>query len=336
MRFPLRVTGAVALVVAAWITFGTYERPPVVTTQNGFRGLGMEQVYNPRLRAELVAGNIAPAPQDPVEPGPPSSTVYDNVKVLGNVGSDQFVRLMTAITEWVSPVEGCVYCHNEENLADDSKYTKVVSSQMIQMTQHINSAWKNHVGETGVTCYTCHRGNPVPEYVWFLQPDPDQAGGFAAETQGQNHPALNVGLASLPHDPMSRLFGDEGEIRVVTPTALPSGNPAVIKDAEETYGLMMHISGALGVNCTYCHNTRSFASWEMSTPQRTTAYHGIGMVRDLNQNYLAQLQPLLPPERLGAAGDAPKVTCMTCHQGAYKPLFGANMLKDYPELGAPQ
>jgi photosynthetic reaction center cytochrome c subunit len=30
------------------------------------------------------------------------------------------------------------------------------------------------------------------------------------------------------------------------------------------------------------------------------------------------------------------VGCATCHQGVYKPLFGANMLKDYPELaGAP-
>jgi len=24
--------------------------------------------------------------------------------------------------------------------------------------------------------------------------------------------------------------------------------------------------------------------------------------------------------------------CATCHQGAYKPLYGANMLKDYPAL----
>jgi outer membrane protein OmpA-like peptidoglycan-associated protein len=32
-------------------------------------------------------------------------------------------------------------------------------------------------------------------------------------------------------------------------------------------------------------------------------------------------------------GDAPKANCGTCHQGVYKPLFGANMLKDYPELG---
>jgi photosynthetic reaction center cytochrome c subunit len=25
---------------------------------------------------------------------------------------------------------------------------------------------------------------------------------------------------------------------------------------------MMHFSGSLGVNCTYCHNSQSFAKWE--------------------------------------------------------------------------
>jgi photosynthetic reaction center cytochrome c subunit len=29
----------------------------------------------------------------------------------------------------------------------------------------------------------------------------------------------------------------------------------------------------------------------------------------------------------------PKANCTTCHQGAYKPLYGASMLADYPELG---
>ena len=31
-------------------------------------------------------------------------------------------------------------------------------------------------------------------------------------------------------------------------------------------------------------------------------------------------------------GDPLKVNCATCHQGAYKPLLGANMVKDYPNL----
>ncbi len=338
MRLPFTFTVAAAVAAVAFLAliFTTYERPPIGTLQNGYRGTGMEQVFNPRIRAESLAENVAPAPQDPVEPGAPSSEVYQNVKVLGHVGSDELVRLMAAITEWVSPEAGCGYCHNEENLADDSKYTKVVSQHMLQMTQHINSTWASHVGVTGVTCYTCHRGNPVPGYVWFLDSGPKQAGGFAADSQGQNGPSATVGFTSLPRDPLTSLLAGNDGIRVVSTAALPNGNPAGIKNAEKTYGLMVHMSQALGVNCTFCHNTRSFASWESSTPQRVTAWQGIQMVRDLNENYLKPLAPILPANRMGVAGDPPKVTCMTCHQGANKPLYGANMLKDYPELAAPQ
>jgi photosynthetic reaction center cytochrome c subunit len=98
---------------------------------------------------------------------------------------------------------------------------------------------------------------------------------------------------------------------------------------------MMHISQSLGVNCTFCHNTRSFAAWDQSTPQRATSWYGIRMLRDLNANYIEPLQPQLPHVRLGPLGDVPKANCATCHQGAYKPLFGANMLKDYPALAGP-
>ena len=41
---------------------------------------------------------------------------------------------------------------------------------MIEMTRHINATWKPHVADTGVTCYTCHRGQPVPANIWFTGP----------------------------------------------------------------------------------------------------------------------------------------------------------------------
>ena len=40
----------------------------------------------------------------------------------------------------------------------------------------------------GVTCYTCHRGQPVPANIWFNNPGPVQAGGFAQVPAGKNHP----------------------------------------------------------------------------------------------------------------------------------------------------
>ena len=88
---------------------------------------------------------------------------------------------MTAMTNWVSPQQGCAYCHNNENLASDELYTKVVARRMIQMVRHINADWKQHVAGTGVTCYTCHRGQPVPANVWFQNPGPPQAMGIARQ-----------------------------------------------------------------------------------------------------------------------------------------------------------
>jgi photosynthetic reaction center cytochrome c subunit len=112
-----------------------------------------------------------------------------------------------------------------------------------------------------------------------------------------------------------------------------------VKKAEMTYALMMYMSKSLGVNCTYCHSSRAFGSWENSSPQRATAWYGIRMVRDLNTTYLLPVADLLPDYRLGEHGDGPKVGCATCHKGAYKPLFGKSMKPDYEELwrtGGPQ
>ena len=54
------------------------------------------------------------------------------------------------------------------------------------------------------------------------------------------------------------------------------------------------------------------------------------MVRDINQAYIAPLEPIFPPHRLGKEGDPWKVNCLTCHQGLNKPMGGKSMLADYP------
>ena len=59
------------------------------------------------------------------------------------------------------------------------------------------------------------------------------------------------------------------------------------------------------------------------------------MVRDLNANFLVPLQGEFPHDRLGPLGDAPKVNCATCHQGAYKPLYGHPMIEGFPDLVGP-
>lgn len=320
--------------LAAAVLLAGCERPPVDTVQRGYRGLGMEQVYNPRTVAAQMPANALPADPPMVPPGgPAASTVFKNLQVVGDLGVGEFTRLMVSMTSWVAPDQGCTYCHKAgEDFSSDALYTKVVARRMLQMTRHVNTDWKTHVAGTGVTCYTCHRGKNVPEYTWFAPPVDRHAAGMIGSHAGQNSPAPSVAYASLPYDPFTPFLSQANEIRVIGPTALPTDNRRSIKQAEHTYGLMMHMSSSLGVNCTYCHNSRSFAQWDASTPQRATAWYGIRMVRDLNGQYLDSLAGVFPGNRLGPTGDVPKVSCATCHQGAYKPLYGASMLATHPEL----
>lgn len=312
------------------------ERPPVDTAQLGFRGLAMEQQTNPRLTARTVAANQAPESLPLSDPsGPRASEVYQNVQVLGDLSVGEFARVMAAITTWVSPNEGCVYCHKGENLAIDDVYTKVVARKMIQMTRHLNADWKAHVGDAGVTCYTCHRGQHIPAQVWYEEPQ-KYLSPFIAGNAGQNMAAKSVASASLPSDPFTPFLNRDDNIRVISTGVFQRDNPANIKSAEWTYGLMMHMSQSLGVNCTFCHNSRSFSKWEESRPQRVTAWHGIRMARDANVNYIVPLTDQFPSNRKGPRGDVAKVYCGTCHNGQNKPLNGVSMFKDYPELGAPR
>jgi photosynthetic reaction center cytochrome c subunit len=330
-----RITGAGALLATlCGLLLAGCERPPIDTVQRGFRGTGMDQVYNPRLLAAQADLNRVPESLPAASPeGPKAGQVYQNVKVLGDLSVGEFARNMVSITNWVAPDKGCAYCHNPQNFADDSMYTKVVARRMLEMTQHINGDWKDHVAQTGVTCFTCHRGQPVPANVWFNEAEPVAGRGALGDRAGQNAPAAAAALASLPVDPFSPFLSrDAAEIRVIGPTALPTGNRQSTKQAEWTYSLMMHMSDSLGVNCTYCHNTRSFAEWDVSTPQRGVAWYGIRMTRALNESYLKPLTAVFPAERLGAGGDVAKLNCATCHQGAFKPLYGVSLLKDHPEL----
>jgi photosynthetic reaction center cytochrome c subunit len=215
---------------------------------------------------------------------------------------------------------------------------------MLKMVRNINSNWTQHVQANGkplvgVTCYTCHRGKAIPQYTWYKNSSPASSLAFAGNRAGQNAPSAVVGMMSLPNDPMTTYLGaTPTNIRVVAANALPTGKAGSIgsmQQTEATYGLMVHISKSLGVNCTYCHNSRSFTSWNAGAPQRVTAWYGIRMVRDLNNNYLEPLTSTFPANRKGPLGDVAKVTCETCHQGVYKPMYGAPQISEFPELVGP-
>lgn len=326
----LQPFGLCLLTASLLVGLSGCERPPMETQQLGYRGTGMDEISNPRLRAaEVELPAVVPSvPQG----GPLAGEVFQNVQVLGDLSVGEFTRTMTAITEWVSPEQGCNYCHDPQNLASDDVYQKVVARRMLQMTRDINANWGDHVAQTGVTCYSCHGGQPVPNNIWFADGSEVGASAFAGNRHGQNMAAASVGYTSLPTDSFSTLIdsSDGASIRILDQVALDAGAGATIQSTEKTYGLMIHMSESLGVNCTYCHNTNSFGSWTGSTPQRATAWHGLQMLKSLNEDYLIPLAPVYPENRLGSMGDPPKASCATCHNGLPKPLGGAQMAGDYP------
>ena len=319
MTDTMKRTASLGIFCGFLLASAACERPPVDHREIGWRGIGLQEVENPRARtadstswAESVPPTIPAAPGDGT-PAPPGT--WENVQVLGNLSANEFNRTMAAITLWVSPTEGCNYCHvvNEDGTADlasDDIYTKVVSRQMFRMIKEINSQNAAHVGDAGVTCYTCHVGNPVPENIWFYGDQPEE---------GLRH------------------FLDQEGLRVQSDYALASegDNNTSIPGTIHTYETMMHISNSLGVGCTYCHQTSRWADWEESPPARVKALRGIRMVRAANMGHLVPLQPEWPAERLGPIGDGPKLECSTCHQGANKPQYGLVNGDGWPALHLP-
>lgn len=305
----LLVAGALALTACDPIKpTGNRNRDYV---QTGERGIAMQQGYNHEQNLAAFRKVNIPTPVPPAGSSPPGPLPWKNVQVLNDISVAEFNRTMIAFSTWVAGTGNCAYCHNVANFASDTLdngkplYTKLTARRMIAMTRHINGNYASHVANTGVTCYTCHLGKPQPNGLWY----------YNNESQ-----AL-------------RAYLDYPGLRVVSHTVAPSpGNRSSVKQTENTYALMISISQSLGVNCTYCHNSRQFASWEQSPPARVKAYRGIQMIRDINTNFVAPLQSILPAVRLGPKGDGPKAQCLTCHNGAYKPLYGAQMAKDYPAV----
>ena len=306
LRHSLRAAAPLLLVAAAACGDAATD-----TVQVGYRGTAMEQNYDHGDLKTKFAQVKLPQSPPPAGESPPGPLPWKNVQVLNDISIAEFNRTMIAMSTWVAGTGNCAYCHNVAAVQSDTLpngkplYTKLVARRMLQMTRNINGNYSQHVKNTGVTCYTCHLGKPLPNGLWF----------YSNQTDYLRH------------------YLDRDGARVITQGVAPTNdNRSSVKAAEWTHALMISQSRSLGVNCTYCHNTRNFASWTEAPPQRVTAWHGIRMARDLNNAYLEPLTAAFPAQRLGPKGDVAKVNCATCHNGAWKPLYGAAMAKGHPEL----
>ena len=80
MNNVLRTSALLATLGTVFLT--GCEQPDVETVQRGYRGTGMEAVYNPDTLQAKVDANQAPAPQPKVpSTGPKARDIYQNVQV---------------------------------------------------------------------------------------------------------------------------------------------------------------------------------------------------------------------------------------------------------------
>ena len=70
---------------------------------------------------------------------------------------------------------------NDTLFSEEETYATAVARNMIEMVWNINENWDGHDAQTGVTCYTCHRGNAIPAERLVLARAPQQLGGPECE-----------------------------------------------------------------------------------------------------------------------------------------------------------
>ncbi len=303
---------------------------PTDFDQTGYRGTGMEVVEFEADIAAQAAANVQPeglgAPIPPEAGQPAAGTLgYPQTEALAGLTVANFERLNAAIGAWVSP---------EAAFGPDADgYLQALSARHVEMTRAINADWEAHVGPAGVNCYTCHRGEAVPPATWFSPTPLNSWAGPSAMYQNQAT-QMNYSTA-LPVDAMQTYLLEAEQLVGVNgaESRNTTGEPgASIYHTYQTFSLMQHFANSLGVNCTYCHNTRSIADPAGFTAQWGSAQIGRAMTQDINTTWITADAELLPPERLGPLGDPAKVNCTTCHYGAPQTFNGASAVADWPEL----
>ena len=146
----------------------------------------------------------------------------------------------------------------------------------------------------------------------------------------------------FPDNGWALYFLHDEPIRAQSSTALRGNTVASQVEVKRVYEMMMQMSDGIGVNCGYCHNSRDFADWKQSTPNRWIGFYAIRMTRDINANYLMQVNSWLnqtkepvkvntlvvPPAQRGPQPVKGFVVCASCHYGHTKPDLGtAAMVK---------
>lgn len=138
----------------------------------------------------------------PVLEGKTAEEVYKNIQVLKGTPAEQLNQSMHLIKGAVGL--DCEDCHDEKDRAADTKKLKETTRKMMQMVIDLNK--NSFDGQQIVTCYTCHRGSPIPVNTPIL-PVSDKL-----ESPKVNMPSANQILARY----VDALGGEQAIRRVTT------------------------------------------------------------------------------------------------------------------------
>ena len=118
---------------------------------------GVDKIMRAFALMLLIAfvGVLAPARAQTTE------QKFKNIQVLKGLPATDLDPTMAFISGSLGV--RCSYCHAANGFDKDDKPAKSVARRMIQMVFALNKGSFN--GDRAVSCYTCHRGNPVPVSV---------------------------------------------------------------------------------------------------------------------------------------------------------------------------
>ena len=120
------------------------------------------------MLALALVFSVCALSQEPAKKGPPPEP--KNLKLLKGQTREQVIAVMRSFRTSLG-VE-CVHCHVQGDFASDDNPVKETARNMMTMTREINAKFPD--GKTHVTCFTCHRGQLIPETTAPPPPPPAQ------------------------------------------------------------------------------------------------------------------------------------------------------------------
>ncbi|WP_322820403.1 cytochrome c-554 Puf2C [Chloroflexus sp.] len=291
-----------------------------------------------------------------------------NVQVLVGMSSAQ---VWTYMQQYVSGAlgVGCQYCHNINNFSSDEYPQKVAARNMLRLVRDVNAEFivnlPNWQGNY-VQCATCHNNAPNnlegfgTQFINSVPPikvtvDPLDTNGMAILDPAQKPEAIREPV--LLKDAILFYIYNYQVWKPFDPNEPESGRGslALTYDGGRTQdqvtinqNVMNYQAWSLGVGCTFCHNSRNFAAYELNPAGDNVlnpvyAYNKLKAQRMLLlTTWLAENWPrygaIAKPEIPTGSGAASRYSyqrlgdgqiynvpgCYTCHRGNNIPLASIN------------